>query len=83
MALVQMVLWFCGFVIFSPSPSWALARAAAEHVASDERTDVILSHVQALCTQTKDIKAEISRRRKNLVRRRSKLDFAIQRESNG
>jgi len=61
-----------------PSPSWALERATAEHVASNERTDAILSHVQALRTQTEDIKAEISRRRKSLARRRSKLGSAVQ-----
>lgn len=61
-----------------PSPSWALERVTAEHVASDVRTNAILSHVQALRTQTEDIKAEISRKRKNLASRRSKLESAVQ-----
>ena len=61
-----------------PSPSWALERATAERVASDEKTEDILSHVEALRTQTKDMKAEISKRRKNLAMRRSTLELATQ-----
>lgn len=59
-------------------PSWALERATTERVASDEKTKAILSHFEALRTQTKEMKAEISRRRTNLARRRSNLQAATQ-----
>ncbi len=61
-----------------PSPSWTLERATAKRVASDERTNAILSHVDALRTQTEGMKAEISRRRVNLAKRRSALKTANQ-----
>ena len=58
--------------------SWLLERRTADYVNSDKRTEAILSHVEALRTQTKDMKAEISRRRINLARRRSNLDLATE-----
>ena len=59
-----------------PSPRWVLERAMVEREASDEKTQAVLSHVEALRAQTKDMKTEISKRRIKLARRRSNLESA-------
>lgn len=58
------------------SPTWTLEQTIGEQVASTERTQDILTHVEALRKETDSMRNEVARRKARLLRRRSDLKFA-------
>lgn len=60
------------------NPTWTVHRAASEQVLSEEKTQTVLSHVEALREETQKIKAEIEARKARLQRRRSEFTSAKQ-----
>lgn len=65
--------------------SWVLEQTCGEQVASNERTQVILTHIEALRKETDDMKIEIAKKKAKLLKRRSDLksasDESMQREA--
>ena len=59
-----------------PNNSCVLERATTDYITSNKRTEAILGHVEALRVQTKEMKAEIARRRIDLAKRRSNIAVA-------
>lgn len=60
------------------NPTWTVHRAASEQVFSEEKTQAVLSHVEALREETHYIKAEIAARKARFLRRRSEFISAKQ-----
>lgn len=58
------------------SPTWTLEQTIGEQVVSTERTQDILTHVEALRKETDSMRNEVARRKARLLRRRSDLKFA-------
>lgn len=58
--------------------TWTVHRAAADQVISEEKTQTVLSHVEALREETQKIKAEVAERKVKLLRRRSEFASAKQ-----
>lgn len=57
---------------------WAVERAAAEQVISEEETQTVLAHVGSLREEIQNVKAEIAERKARLQRRRSEFASAKQ-----
>lgn len=58
------------------SPTWILEQTIGEQVASTERTQDILSHVEALRKETDSMRIEVAKRKAKLLWRRSDLKSA-------
>ena len=58
------------------NPSWALGQTSGDQIALKERTQVILSHIEALRKETDDIKSELAKKRARIFRRRTDLKSA-------
>lgn len=58
------------------SPTWTLGQTVGEQVASTERTQDTLSHVEALRKETDNMRNEVAKRKSKLLRRRSDLKSA-------
>ena len=58
--------------------TWTFHRATSDRIASEKKTQNVLSHVEALHEEIEKIKAEISERKKRLLRRRSEFSSAKQ-----
>lgn len=58
------------------SPTWKLEQTIVEQVAVTERTQDILSHVEALRKETDSMRIEVATRKAKLVQRRSDLKSA-------
>ena len=67
-----------GAKISGLNPTWTVHRAASDQVLSEEKTQTVLSHVEALREETQEIKAEIAARKTMLSRRRSEFASAKQ-----
>lgn len=63
--------------------AWTVQRAASDQFMLEEKTQTILSHVEALREETQKIKAEIAARKVRLSRRRSEFASAKQELSQG
>ena len=61
-----------------PNSTWTVHRAASEQVISENKTQSVLSHVEALREETQQIKSEIAARKVRLLRRRSEFNSAKQ-----
>lgn len=60
-----------------PNPVWMLEQICAEQATLKERTQDILSHIDALKQETKSVRAEIAQKKLNLLHRRSDLKSAV------
>ena len=60
------------------NPTWTVHQAASEQVISEDKTQTVLSHIEALREETQNIKSDIAARKANLVRRRSEFISAKQ-----
>ena len=58
--------------------TWTVHRAASEQVISENQTQSVLSHIEALREETQKIKSEIAARKSRLLRRRSEFTSAKQ-----
>ena len=58
--------------------NWTVHRAASDQLIVDEKTQTVVSHVEALRKETQKIKAGIAARRVRLLRRRSEFASAKQ-----
>ena len=60
------------------NPTWTVHHAASEQVISQDRTQTVLSHVEALREETQKIKSELAARKASLLKRRSEFISAKQ-----
>ena len=67
-----------GIKTSDPNSTWTVHRAASEQVISENKTQRVLSHVEALREETQKIKSEIAARKVRLIRRRSEFNSAKQ-----
>lgn len=58
--------------------TWTIHRAASDQSISEEKTQVVLSHVEALREETQKIKADIAARKASLLKRRAEFASAKQ-----
>lgn len=58
------------------NPAWTLEQTIGEQAASTERTQNILSHVEALRKETDSMRIEVAKRKAKVLRRRSDLNSA-------
>ena len=61
-----------------PKSTWTVHGAASEQVMSEDRTQSVVNHIEALREETQKIKSEIVARRARLLRRRSEFTSAKQ-----
>ena len=67
-----------GIRISGPNSTWTVHRAVSEQVVSENKTQSVLSHVEALREETQQIKSDIAARKARLLRRRSEFNSAKQ-----
>ena len=60
------------------NPTWIVHRAASEQLISENKTQTVLDHIEALREETQKIKSEIAARRLRLLKRRSEFTSAKQ-----
>ena len=61
-----------------PNSTWTVHRAGSEQVISENQTQSVLSHVEALREETQQIKSEIAARKARLLRRLAEFNSAKQ-----